>query len=258
MRSIWEKWKITIIIAIVTSFSVAAPAFARWSDQTLLPSLASYNIFGLTRDLVGQTDEMLHDTKQLQNEVAQASDTLDALDKQNQLLSSQIQTNRSIQSELNQQLAGNVKARELMKQILDREEKTYSFTKKVAAQANQITVQMNTSVNQLGHVAENTGAIGENTRKLNGQMDDLLVQLDQSVKNFRFIARITDALSYLEKKTGLDLPVPRQPNDDKKNGTPLLPLPEKPVEGILDSLLPNKKEPNRAEEDKGLLDLLLP
>ncbi|SEN29126.1 hypothetical protein [Lihuaxuella thermophila] len=258
------KWKLSMIIALITTFVIAAPALAKWSDQSLLSSMASFNIFELTRNLSELTGEMLRDTEQLETEVGKASGTLDALDKQDELLAAQIETNRSIHHELSKQLAGNIKARELMKEILSREENTFTLTQQVAAQANDISGQMGTTVRQLGNVAASTGQVGANTKKLNGQMDQLLVQLDQSVDNFRFIARITDALSYLEDKTGIDLPIPRQPDSKQKKET-ILPIPDKP-EDILSPLIPgSKKDGNGQEKEQdendnggGLLDILLP
>lgn len=250
------KWKISMIVALITTFAIASPALASWSDQSLLSSMASFNIFKLTRDLSDQTSEMLRVTEQLETEVDKASGTLDALDEQDELLASQIETNRSIHKELSKQLAGNKKARELMKEILSREEKTYSLTQQVATQANLISGQMGTTVGQLGKVAVSTGNVGTNTKKLNGQVDELLVQLDQSVENFRFIAQITDALSFLEETTGLDLPIPRQPESNKKK-EPDLPIPEK-SDDILTPLIPDGKEKEQDKNGGGLLDLLLP
>lgn len=253
----WKKWKVSIIVALITSFVFAAPALAKFSDQTLLSSMASLNIFELTRDLVGETDGMLKETEQLKEEVSIASDTLDALEKQDELLASQIETNKEIQAQLEAQLAGNMKARGLMEQILAREEKTYQLTRQVVTQADNITGQMNQTVEQLSKVAVTTGHVGKNTEKMNGQMDQLLAQLDQSVANFRFFARLNDAFSYLQNKL-LKQNLPKPSGVSQENNQQPLPASVKdPLNQLLNPTQPNQDK-SKDESRSGLLDLLLP
>lgn len=258
MKKAWNNRQFVIVMALVISFLVASPTLAKWSDESVLPSLSSLNIFELTRNLVNETDGMIKDTDQLQKEVAKASKTLDALNQQNQLLTSQVQTNQGIQQELNKQLDGNVKARELMEQILVREEKTLQFSKQVADQSNKITGQMDDTVQSLSKVANETGSVGSNTQKLKHQVDLLLVQLDQSVNNFRFIARITDALRYLKPKINLPLPIPdlipSKPTDLIPIPLPPLPPIKNPIDDILDRILPKEIQ---LQKGKGL-EILLP
>lgn len=243
MKRIWKNWQITIIVTLIISFLVASPALAKWSDRKVLPSMSSLNIFELTRNLVNETDGMIRDTIQLQNEVTQASLTMEALKQQNRLLTSQIHINQGIQKELDIQLAGNIKARELMEQILNRQEKTLQLTKQVSEQTSTITGQMDSTVQSLHEVAKETGHIGKNTQQLNRLTDLLLVQLDQSIKNFRFIARITDAIRKLKPKPGIPLlPIPdllpSKPSDLLPIPLPPLPPIKNPIDDILDRILP--------------------
>jgi hypothetical protein len=100
-------------------------------------------------------------------------------------------------------------------------------------------------------------AIAQNTKKMNGQVDSLLTELDQSIHNLHFISRITDALRFLERKTGLDLPLPRDSGSSPSSPLPkkVLPSPSAPLPD-----LSNLLDPKSDSDDKssGLLDLLLP
>ncbi|GGE27118.1 hypothetical protein GCM10011571_31660 [Marinithermofilum abyssi] len=247
-----NKWKVALVVGVGAFFIAATPTLAKWSDDVVLPSLADYNIFGLTSDLVDQTGDMLDDTRKLESEVSKAESAMAGLDRQNTLLKQQIETNESINKELNGQLNGNIVARELMKQILSREGKTADLSKQIASTGDEVTGQMITTVNHMGKVADHTGQLNNTTGQLNNRMDVLLAELDKSIRNFRFVSRIPLAIRYLEDKFGVDLPVvPRDSNSDNQNPVDKV---KKPVDDVLDGLPPDRNKNSEDNDSGGLSD----
>jgi hypothetical protein len=250
--------KIGVIFVLLILFTLTTPALAAWSDRHLLPFLSSMNIFALVENLSGITDQMVTDTAGLEQEVELAGKKMAALDQQEKLVASQLNTHKGIQQELQRQLNGNINAREWMKQILSREKHTYALTGQVSSLAGTISGQMSETINHLKNVSGGMVAIAQNTRKMNGQMDSLLNELDQSIQNFHFISRITDALRFLKSKTGLDLPLPR----GDSGSSPSSPLPggslPKPPVSLPDLTNPLNPKPKSGNDSSGLLDLLLP
>jgi hypothetical protein len=193
------------------------------------------------------------------------------LDRQVEALSSQIQTHDGIKNQLGKQLAGNIKARELMHQILSREKTTLDLTGKAAERGNNITAQMEESLGHLAQVSQQTGTIATRTKTMNGQMDELLAELDQSIRNFHFVGKLTSSLDSLKqllrRTTGIDLPIPRgsgsnsshsnQPDSNSSgsgsNGLlqPILPAPV-PIP------LPGSSGGTGSSNNGGLLNNLLP
>ena len=53
------KWKVALLVGLLAFLVAATPTLAKWSDNTVLPGLAQYNIFGLTSDLEDRTAGML-------------------------------------------------------------------------------------------------------------------------------------------------------------------------------------------------------
>lgn len=262
------KWKVALLVGLLAFFVAATPTLAKWSDTIVLPGLARYNIFGLTNDLVDRTGGMLEDTKKLEGEVAKAEEALEGLKRQNQLLNEQIETNHLIKKELDNQLAGNVGARELMQEILKREKRTVKLIEQTAVRAEQVKEQMIDIVGQLGFVAENTGEVANTTAKMNQRMDTLLAELDTSVHNFRLLAKIKGGIETV--KNILDETL-------KRTAGSILPSPEKSGKSSGGSAeesrkektaVPSPKETKQEEEKSGggllrrlldpLLDPLLP
>ncbi|MFC7439767.1 hypothetical protein [Laceyella putida] len=246
------------LVMLCLALACVTPAMARWSDRVLLPNLASLNIFQLTRELSAMTDGMIVSTDQLKQEVDNASHSLDALSEQEEKLTGQAETNRSIQRELGKQLAGNQEARKRMEAILSRQEQTYGLTKEAAIKAGDISAQMGTTIDHLERVAVQTGQVGSNTAKLNGQMDSLLVELDESIDNFKFVANITEALRIL-RQPSLSAPLSAVskvlPKGPLKEGVETV---EKEVLSPIEESLGLNKEKERSNQGSGLLDLLLP
>jgi methyl-accepting chemotaxis protein len=58
-------------------------------------------------------------------------------------------------------------------------------------------------IGDLGNVAAVTGDIGKNSQQLHPLMDDLMVELNKSYDNLRFIRRIVEWLDDLKRKIGL-------------------------------------------------------
>jgi hypothetical protein len=263
-KNIWQKWKIMFILIGLFIFVLLIPTLASWSDRVVLPALSKMNIFSITSQLVTLTDHMISETDQLKGQVDKAGHSLSALDEQKQLLAAQIETSGAVQTELDKQLNGNISAREKMKQILSRQANTYKVTSNVASTAAQISGQMNSTISHLRDVADTTGQIGDNSKHLNGLLDQLLAELSQSEKNFRFIGRITSLLDSLQRTIGIHLPFPRGSRQDPSgNGQ------GSPVKKIVDGVtgLPkqiisgpdlSKQGQTDQKDNKGLLDLLLP
>jgi len=254
--------KIGIFLVLISLFTLATPTLAAWSDHHVLQSVSSMNIFTLVENLSGMTDQMISDTAGLAQEVESAGKKLDALKEQEKLVASQLITHRGVHQELKRQLNGNIEAREWMNRILSRERRTYELTGQVSSLSSTISGQMSETINHLKNVSGGTVAVAHSTAKMNGQMDSLLNELDQSVDNFRFISRITEALRFLERKTGLDLPLPRdsEPNNpDPQPASPrpkkVLPRPSVPLPDLLGPLKPKSKSD---KDSSGLLDFLLP
>ncbi len=252
------KWKVALLVGFFAFFVAATPTLAKWSDTAVLPGLAQYNIFGLTSDLVDRTSGMLEDTKRLEGEVTKAEEALEGLKHQNELLSEQIRTNENIKKELDNQLAGNIGARDLMEEILKREKQTAKLTEQTADRANQVKEQMIATAGQLGTVAEYTGEVANTTAKMNNRMDMLLAELDTSVHNFRLLARIKGGLETvknildetLKNTVGRILPLEKQSGSSKE--TPQ----EKPA-----GQSPKEEQEEKKSEGgllKRLLDPLLP
>ncbi|MBN2911054.1 hypothetical protein JQC72_16295 [Polycladomyces sp. WAk] len=237
-----SRWKIALGVGIAAILTAATPTLAKWSDKIVLPNMADYNIFGLTSDMVQRTNGMLADTEKLATEVNKANATLDGLKRQDQLLAHQVNTNQSIQHELDQQLSGNVRARELMNAILTRERQTALLTTQVAVSGNQLTDQMIQVVSHLGKVADNTGQVARTSGDLNSRMDILLAELDRSIHNFRYIALVPQAIDFLKKQLGIDLPKPR--NDGPPPSKPL--VDPKPVEDVIKRVIP--KHPSDSDD----------
>jgi hypothetical protein len=256
-----SRWKIALGVGIAAIMIAAAPTLAKWSDEIVLPNMAEYNIFGLTSDMVQRTNGMLTDTEKLSTEVNKANTTLDGLKRQDQLLAHQVSTNQSIQHELDQQLAGNVQARGLMNAILTRERQTAILTTDVAVSGDQMTNQMVQVVLHLGKVADNTGQVARTSASLSDRMDLLLAALDQSIYNFRYVALVPQAIDYLKKQLGIDLPDPR--SDRPSTSKPLVNT--KPVQDTIKQVIPktssvqNGSSESPADGLKNLLPLpLLP
>jgi len=249
------KWKVALLVGFFAFFVAATPTLAKWSDTAVLPGLAQYNIFGLTSDLLDRTSGMLEDTKKLEREVAKAEEALEGLKHQNELLVEQIRTNENIKKELDNQLAGNIGARELMKEILQREKQTAQLTEQTADRADQVKKQMIATVDQLGTVAEYTGEVANTTAQMNNRMDVLLAELDTSVHNFRFLAKIKGGLETvknildetLKNTVGRILPAPEEKSGSVKE-TPK----EQPA-----SQSPKETEPEEKKPKGGLLRRLL-
>ncbi len=251
------KWKVALLVGLLAFLVAATPTLAKWSDNTVLPGLAQYNIFGLTSDLEDRTAGMLKDSKKLEREVAKAEEALEGLKRQNQLLSEQIHTNENIQRELDHQLAGNVNARELMKEILKREKQTAQLTEQTANRADQVKEQMVATVGQLGIVAENTGEVANTTAKMNQSMDTLLAELDASVNNFRLLASIKGGIETV--KNILDETLKNTvgrilPSSEKSGRVDEDPVKESPKEKVDTPLEPTEEQ---AKKEGGLLKRLL-
>ncbi|MFC4077734.1 hypothetical protein [Salinithrix halophila] len=264
MDRLWPLWanhkKAILAVSALIVLLVSSPTLARWSDRVVLPVLAENNIFGLTSDLAGRTGEMVDDTRQLEGEVIEAEQAMGGLDRQNSLLKQQIQTNTSIQSELDDQLSGNIEARERMEAILKRERKTLALSSRAADKGGTVTEQMVQTVSNLGAVAENTGWVGNTTARLNKRTDVLLSELDKSVDNFRSVALLTHSLRSVENLLGLDAPLPRDKNsanpplDEKLKNTTGNLLNENPKPE--DSKKTGRKENKKAGD--GIVEPLLP
>ncbi|PTX60699.1 hypothetical protein C8P63_1088 [Melghirimyces profundicolus] len=252
--AIFHKKKVIAGAAAITLLSVS-PALARFSDEKVLPALSENNIFGLLSDLQGMTGEMVEDTKELEDQVTQAENAMQGLDRQEALLKKQINTNEAIKDELDKQLSGNVEARGLMEAILKREKQTAKLTDTAAAKGNEVTAQMTDTVASLGVTADYTGKVGNATAKTNSRMDLLLAELDRSVENFRYVALVPQFLSSLNNLPGLDSP---DTGDDKNPPTPSS---REVIDDTVNSLTGKESEGQQDEEDgesNGLLSDLLP
>jgi hypothetical protein len=198
---------------------------------------------------------MISETAKLQKEVSKAGNSLSALDRQDALLSSQIQTSRGIQMELEQQLNGNVEARGNMGQILSKETDTFQLTSTVSTRANQITNQMGTTLSHLKNVESSAGSIASNSQNLNHLLDQLLSELAQSERNFHFIGRIPRLLDNLENQIGLNLPIPRSPQKNTSH-SPLNQTTDDATK-LPQILLPQPDRQGKTD-NQNLLNLLLP
>jgi len=111
------------------------------------------------------------------------------------------------------------------------------------------------TVDQLGTVAEYTGEVANTTAKMNNRMDVLLAELDTSVHNFRFLAKIKGGLETvknildetLKNTVGRILPAPEEKSGSVKE-TPK----EQPA-----SQSPKETEPEEKKPKGGLLRRLL-
>ena len=256
LNQVWNlivlhKKKVLAGVAVIALLA-ASPALTRWSDQTVMPALAENNIFGLTSDLVHRTGEMVEDTRQLENQVAQAQSAMQGLDRQEALLAKQIKTNDSIKEELDRQRSGNVEARERMKDILARQQKTAKLTETAAKTGNEVTAQMSDTVASLGKTAQYTAMVGSSTGNMNERVDVLLDELDRSVENFRYVALIPKL-----RDTLLDL---LNLSDGDKNPTqrPLGEVMKDPAGSLTGQTQEKEKQDEEDGESDGLLSDLLP
>ncbi|SFS99884.1 hypothetical protein [Marininema halotolerans] len=199
-NTLLQHRKKIFIILVGLILILMSPLLASWSDRVVLPILANNNIFGLTNDLVDRTSKMATDTQALEKQVAEAESAMSGLDQQNSLLKKQLKTNSDIQSELNDQLSGNVAARKGMSKILNKEDETITLTKSAAVKGDAVTKQMKVTATQLQTVASYTGKLGVSTAQLNEKLSGLISELDRSVDNFHFIKKIKDAWEHLKDK----------------------------------------------------------
>jgi hypothetical protein len=263
-KNLLLKWRLLLVAFGLLIFILFIPTLASWSDRIVLPALSNMNIFSITSQLVTLTDDMISETDKLKGQVEKAGQSLSALDDQKRLLDAQIATSGSIQTELGKQLDGNISAREKMEQILSRQADTYQITSNVASTASAISGQMNSTISHLQDVANTTGQIGENSNQVNGLLDQLLAELSQSEKNFRFLGHITSLLDSLQRLIGIHLPFPRGTQQEPPTGGEPSPV-KKIVNGvtglpkqIISGTERSKQGQTEEKDKKGLLDFLLP
>ncbi|MFD1443579.1 hypothetical protein [Thermoactinomyces vulgaris] len=203
MKKSWNRHHVKTGLIGLLLVLLSMPFLSGFSDHVLLTSLSKYNIFQITKDLVGLTDRMIDETEALEDQVKQAGQSLGVLDRQLTLADQQIRINQGIRSELESQLQGNISARDKMEEILIRQKETSALTGQVSARTNEISGQMEQVIGDLGNVAAVTGDIGKNSQQLHPLMDDLMVELNKSYDNLRFIRRIVEWLDDLKRKIGL-------------------------------------------------------
>lgn len=203
MKKSWNRHHVKTGLIGLLLVLLSMPFLSGFSDHVLLASLSKYNIFQITKDLVGLTDRMIDETEALEDQVKQAGQSLGVLDRQLTLADQQIRINQGIRSELESQLQGNISARDKMEEILIRQKETSALTGQVSARTNEISGQMEQVIGDLGNVAAVTGDIGKNSQQLHPLMDDLMVELNKSYDNLRFIRRIVEWLDDLKRKIGL-------------------------------------------------------
>lgn len=204
MKKSWNRHRVKAGLIGLLLVLLSMPFLSGFSDHVLLTSLSKYNIFQITKDLVGLTDQMIDETEALEDQVKQAGRSLGVLDQQLTLAEQQIRINQGIRTELESQLQGNISARDKMEQILIRQKETSSLTGQVSARTNEISGQMEEVIGDFGNVAAVTGDIGKNSQQLHPLMDDLMVELNKSYDNLRFIRRIVEWLDDLKGKIGLN------------------------------------------------------
>lgn len=203
MKKVLNRHNIKTGLIGLVIILLSMPFLSGFSDHVLLTSLSKYNIFQITQDLVGLTDQMIHETETLEAQVKEAWKALGVLDQQLKLADQQIRINQGIRSELELQLQGNISARDKMEQILTRQKETASLTGQVSSQTGEISGQMDQVIQDFGMVAAVTGDIGENSKQLHPLMDDLMGELNKSYDNLRFIRRIVEWLDDIKDRIGL-------------------------------------------------------
>ena len=203
MKKVLNRHNIKAGLIGLVIILLSMPFLSGFSDHVLLTSLSKYNIFQITQDLVGLTDQMIHETETLEAQVKEAGKALGVLDQQLKLADQQIRINQGIRSELELQLQGNISARDKMEQILTRQKETASLTGQVSSQTGEISGQMDQVIQDFGMVAAVTGDIGENSKQLHPLMDDLMGELNKSYDNLRFIRRIVEWLDDIKDRIGL-------------------------------------------------------
>lgn len=137
MKKSWNRHHVKTGLIGLLLVLLSMPFLSGFSDHVLLTSLSKYNIFQITKDLVGLTDRMIDETEALEDQVKQAGQSLGVLDRQLTLADQQIRINQGIRSELESQLQGNISARDKMEEILIRQKETSALTGQVSARTKR-------------------------------------------------------------------------------------------------------------------------
>lgn len=152
------------------------------------------NLIPMTSDMVAATRAILVETRELQSSVAKVKTNLQALERQEQLLTEQEELTRSIVAELRRQERLEGQATDSLQQILAAERTTVELTQQ-ADRAGRVTLEgLNANAAQLRRLSAATGAIAESSWALDGQLDRLVVQLETSTENFALVDRVRQAV----------------------------------------------------------------
>ncbi|MBL0385284.1 hypothetical protein JJB07_01380 [Tumebacillus sp. ITR2] len=226
----------------------------------------SPNLITMLQDLGGTTSDMLANTESLQGEVSQVQTKLGQLNAQEAILQQQEKTGADLQAKLaeQEQLTSNGVA--LMEQILQREQTSVDSTTALAQQAQAMNGDVEANAATLTELATALNTANNESNKLNGQMDALLLELAKSKDSFKLFGTVFDILQdplnlpntlqklndflkggTVDKATGGllgglgstvgDL-IPNPTPSNPAPATPASPDPENPVGGLLGNLIP--------------------
>lgn len=187
-------------LAVTAIAIVAGLIFFAWGVLPYLKPLGQ--IMPGTKAMVATTREILKETEGLQAGVGQVQTNLAKVKQQDELLARQQQLMQATVVELRrqEQLAGGAKV--LLTSTLDKERTTADLTARAAAAAANSMANVNANAAELNQLASVTARVQDGSETIDGQMDSLLDEMDQSAENFKVVPRIKEAIRRaLERST---------------------------------------------------------
>ncbi|HEU4963857.1 MAG TPA: hypothetical protein VFV52_08395 [Bacilli bacterium] len=151
-------------------------------------------LFSLLHELTGTTDEVFQNTKALQEQVTSVETKLGQLEEQEKIVARQQETGERLGQELQRQVDLTATGVSLMGDILEGEKRSVETTGRLTAQVEALTADVGRSAQLLQGL---TGPLEESNRqstRLNGQLDQLIRELETSRETFQVFGKLKDIL----------------------------------------------------------------
>lgn len=173
---------------------------ASWAGLPYLKPLGE--LIPMTRSMVSTTGEILRETKALQAGVTEVRSSLHQLARQEQLLIEQEALTRDLLAQLGEQERMAARSGRLLREILQTESTTVALAgqvDRVSAATLQGLRANGTELDKLIHAA---GQVEAGSRNMDGQLGNLIAVMDESVENFKVVARLKEAADKVKDRTG--------------------------------------------------------
>lgn len=179
-------------LAVKLGAGALALVLAGWAGATWLRPLSS--LVPNTKAMLATTRAILEETRGLQSEVERVHVSLGQVQQQERLLAEQQALMTGLLGEMKQQEQLAVDATRLMRSILEAERTTAALTAEADRAGAATMATVNASVAELDQLAAAARRIKGGSRTVDGQMDRLLAELQNSSENFVVVARTKQAV----------------------------------------------------------------